>query len=75
MKDRIFKIVNQFSMRDEFTYDEALSDLGIDSMAIIDMILEIEEKLNITIPDDRLTEDYFYSINKIFETISEIKSL
>lgn len=74
MKTKIFNIVREFSMREEFSYDESLSDLGIDSMSTIDMILELESELDITIPDEMLTEKSFDSVNKIYQTVVDIQS-
>lgn len=74
MKTKIYNIVRGFSMREEFSYDESLSDLGIDSMSTIDMILELESELDITIPDEMLTEKSFDSVNKIYQTVVDIQS-
>ncbi|WP_445374642.1 acyl carrier protein [Photorhabdus tasmaniensis] len=75
MKNKIYEIVKEFSMRDEFSYDEPITNLGIDSMTMIDMILIMEKKLEVILPDEKLTEDSLNSINKIYETISEVKGL
>lgn len=34
--------------------DKPLKETGLDSLAMMEMIVEIEEKLNVTLPDDEL---------------------
>ena len=44
---------------DGLLLDSTLNDLGISSMARVEMILEIEAELGVLIPDDMLVEQHF----------------
>lgn len=39
--------------------DLRLADLGLDSLATVSLLLEVEEAFEVTIPDHLLTEDTF----------------
>lgn len=45
--------------------DRDLGEAGLDSMASIDLLLDIEDRFGIAIPDDLLTEDSFTSLAEI----------
>ncbi|MFT5468509.1 MAG: acyl carrier protein [Verrucomicrobiales bacterium] len=49
--------------------DMNLSQAGLDSMASINLILDLEDDLGISIPDDLLTENSFTSLANIRELI------
>lgn len=49
-----------------------LRDVGIDSFSIVEIILFIERKYNITIPDHQLIPDNFKTIRTIANTVKEI---
>lgn len=53
-----------------YTEDEALLDL--DSLQFINVIIELEEELNITIEDDYLSIEKFSSFVSIENTLLEI---
>ncbi len=42
--------------------DQSLGDLGLDSLAAINLLFDIESEFAITIPDDALDENTFTSI-------------
>ena len=39
--------------RDQVAPEASLTSLGVDSLGMIDMMMEIEERLGITVPDDK----------------------
>ena len=43
--------------------------LGLDSIAIVDLIVSIEKKFSITIDDDELNADMFKSLNTLVDFI------
>ena len=49
--------------------DTNLGQAGLDSMASINLILDLEDELDISIPDDLLTENTFATIANIRELI------
>lgn len=50
---------------DALAPDQDLGEAGLDSMASIDLLLDIEDRFGIAIPDDLLTEDSFTSLAEI----------
>ncbi|QHE59798.1 acyl carrier protein [Rossellomorea vietnamensis] len=64
------KILKQFVKQDiEDNWETNLGDLGIDSMASIEVLLEIEENYNISFPDELLTADTFSSAKSLWESL------
>jgi len=45
--------------------DQALGEAGLDSMASIELMLELEEKFDLAIRDDLITETSFSSLEEI----------
>ena len=39
--------------RDQVAPEASLTSLGVDSLGMIDMMMQIEERLGITVPDER----------------------
>lgn len=52
--------------------DSSLRDVGIDSFSIVEIILFIERKYNIIIPDHKLIPDNFKTIHTIAITVKEL---
>ena len=50
---------------DALAPDQNLGEAGLDSMASIDLLLDIEDRFGLAIPDDLITEDSFSSIAEI----------
>lgn len=74
MENRLITIVNRF-LQEEICDDnreKKLRELGLDSMASIELLIEIEQELNIQIPDIFLTPKTFRTFNNLSEAISEI---
>lgn len=52
--------------------DSSLRDVGIDSFSIVEIILFIERKYDIVIPDHKLIPDNFKTIHTIALTVKEL---
>ena len=52
--------------------DEDLGKLGLDSMASIDLLMEIEQELGVQIPDDMMTADTFSTGNHLLAVIEKL---
>ena len=52
--------------------DSSLRDVGIDSFSIVEIILFIERKYNVIIPDHKLIPDNFKTIRTIAITVKEL---
>ncbi len=55
------------------SYDESLiKSKLLDSITVVDLIVSIEEKMGIEIPQHLIEDENFDSIDKIIETLSKI---
>jgi acyl carrier protein len=52
--------------------DEDLGKLGLDSMASIDLLMEIEQQLGVQIPDELMTADTFATANHLLAVIEKL---
>lgn len=52
--------------------DEDLGRLGLDSMASIDLLMEIEGKLGLQIPDEMMTTDTFATGNHLLAVLQKL---
>lgn len=48
-----------------------LGELGLDSMASIDLLLDLEKAFSITISDDELTENSFLNLEEIRKLLAQ----
>jgi acyl carrier protein len=70
---REYIVQNLLFTDDGFTYsdDDSLLEEGIiDSVGVMNLVLFIEERFNIQIPDQDITRDHFDSVNKLGQYIS-----
>ena len=54
--------------------NENLSELGMDSICFIQIIVSLEEEFECEIPDDKLIFSEMNTINKIYKVLKDIKS-
>ena len=55
---------------DVIEYVDYVDDFGMDSITFITLIVEIEARFDIVVPDDMLVIDYFRTTDDIVEIIS-----
>jgi len=53
------------SVDDTLSPEQSLGEMGLDSMASIDLMLDLEEKFGIVIQDDLITENSFSNLEEI----------
>ena len=53
----------------EFTYETQLVDLGLDSLQILELVVNIENEFDIAIADEDLDGDNFQSIKTLINLI------
>jgi acyl carrier protein len=56
----------------EVPMDCDLGQLGLDSMASIDLLMEIENQLNVQIPDELITAETFATGDRLLEVIKKL---
>lgn len=54
--------------------DDLLAEAGLDSMASINLLLDIEDELGLSIPDELIEEDSFESIAKLCALIESVNN-
>lgn len=52
--------------------DEDLGKLGLDSMASIDLLMDIESQFGVQIPDELMTVDTFSTGNHLLAVIAKL---
>lgn len=55
--------------RDELGPEQSLGEAGLDSMASIDLLLDLEREFDVTIDDELLTENSFATLAEIRKLI------
>jgi acyl carrier protein len=70
--DEIKKALVARGAKGQITKDSNFSDLGIDSLDLMDMVVDIEERLNIMVSDEALTS--MKKINDLLVIIDELKA-
>lgn len=53
-------------------FAESGKDLGVDSLEVVEMMLEIEDQFGIRFPDTQETCDAFQSISRLTELIQQL---
>ncbi len=58
VEERVIEVVSeQLSIpKEKITRETTFNDLGADSLDVVEMVMQLEEEFDITIPDDRAEE-------------------
>ena len=54
---------------DELAFDAPLRELGLDSMATVRLVMELERELGIILPDSRLTTETFADAASVWTAV------
>ncbi len=68
--NEIKKITKKFDIKDNVDLNTDIKSLGIDSLDLMDLILDIENKYKVTIPDEKLLK-----IEKIKDLVEILRNL
>jgi acyl carrier protein len=67
--EQIFQLVRRCAKsvnhEEHFAADRELTQLGVDSMALVELLAGIEESFNIIVPDEMLTMETFESARSV----------
>ena len=76
IKSEVLKIIDELFMEDvSDMMDEDLFDAGVlDSMGTVELIVELENHLDITVPVSEFGRDDWNTANKIIEGITELRN-
>ena len=77
LTEKIKTIVSEYTEQnlDSLTGQESLSEIGIDSLALVEIIFDIEEAFDITFPSDSDLAEQQIELNNIDELIKLVTSL
>lgn len=75
-RDRLIVLVEkilgaEITMR-PISVDGSLSDLGLSSVQMVDLMLAVEAEFNITIPEEEINPENFFSIASIVTLVVEL---
>lgn len=74
MDHKLTALISKYVSVKNFDGNQDLREIGLDSLKMITLLLEIEESFEIMIPDELLTNDTFSTTNKIKEVIEQLQS-
>ena len=71
MKYDVDNILAEMNIMDEMDETTELSDLGIDSIQMLEMIVRIEDQFNIEIDDEDLIGENFETIGSVIKMLDK----
>lgn len=73
MKEKIIELIHEINEYEDFEDDTDLFENGIlDSMTLVLLINNIEEQLNVFIPEDIVTLENFATVERIADTVGSL---
>ena len=72
--NRILDVINEFENIEinDKQLDEKLSELGMDSITFIQIIVKLEETFDCEIPDSKLLISEMNTVHKMFDVLQEL---
>ena len=78
-REEAFRVVrNHLSFlraEDPLPPDKSLRELGLDSLAAIDLLLDLEQTFGVVFPDEELTEETFRTAANIAAAVERLNGL
>lgn len=72
MKEKVNEILKEKSFCDEITYDLNLrEDLGLDSLNMVELMVELEDKFNIEIEESDLDPAALQTVSQIYALVEK----
>lgn len=56
----------------DLTATDDLAALGLDSMGVVGLLTELEEDLDLDVPDDLLNEETFATVGSLWTAVAEL---
>lgn len=69
MEEILKRILENMGMETDFRKDTKLEDLGIDSLKLLELIVELEESLNFTFEQEDFEMDNFLTVETLLNTL------
>lgn len=72
VKDSVYEIISNVTALNEedITNEDKLSDIGINSLSIVELLVKIENRLEITLNEGDLDPDKITTVGSILEMLS-----
>jgi len=74
IEDGLYEILNEANIVEVDKDNGFVLSNAIDSIQLISIIVEIEEKFNIEIPDEYLVADFLYDFKHVADVVGDILS-
>ncbi|MGG3806096.1 phosphopantetheine-binding protein [Metabacillus fastidiosus] len=71
VKTKLSEIFEELEVNQDYNSKTSLVDMGIDSLKTMELIVLIEEKFNLFIPDEKLSGEYFETVGTLESLISQ----
>jgi acyl carrier protein len=55
-------------------YDTPLADYGLDSLTAVNIVVDLEQRFDVTFPDDRIMFAMFHTARTLWDALSELTS-
>lgn len=77
LSEKIKTIVSEYTEQglEHLSGQESLTDIGIDSLALVEIIFDIEEAFDITIPNEAELANGEFELNNIDDLVKVVNSL
>jgi len=71
IKDKALNIISELSVlpEDEIDIDDNFADIGIDSLRLVELIIQFEDKLNVRFDDSELDPGKLIAVKNILDLI------
>lgn len=69
IKEKLAKILGENPLLQDYPKDAPLSEIGLDSLGFVSLVVALEEALSIEVPDSELLMDNFSTLEKIDERL------
>ncbi|WP_042149768.1 acyl carrier protein [Paucisalibacillus sp. EB02] len=70
-KDKLREVITEITGIKDFKDDDVFTELGIDSLTVLELIQEIEDEFDILIPEETI-EEYFTDFNSVYQNIMKL---
>jgi acyl carrier protein len=65
------KVHLPYAERDELTASDDLAALGLDSMGVVQLLVDLEDRFNVELSDEVLDESTFTTVGSLWAAVSE----
>jgi len=71
MREKIIEIIKKYSEEKEITDETLLKDTGIDSLQVIEILMDLEDEFGINIPESDDTP--FFTVRDLIDYVNKLK--